>query len=93
MKLIKKQAMQDKEFWRVYYGMKNFFPDIRPRDAKTIHKAQGSSVDDVFIDLNDLAHCFDENVTRRLLYVAISRARKNIYFYGELPNGYLCPTE
>ena len=93
MKLIKKQAMQDKEFWRVYYGMKNFFPDIRPRDAKTIHKAQGSSVDDVFIDLNDLAHCFDENVTRRLLYVAISRARKNIYFYGELPNGYLCPAE
>ena len=92
IKLIKKQAMQDKELWRVYYAMKNFFPDIRPRDAKTVHKAQGSSIDDVFIDLNDLSHCFDENVIKRLLYVAISRARKNIYFYGELPNGYLCTT-
>lgn len=89
IKLIKKQAMQDKELWRDYYAMKNFFPDIRPRDAKTIHKAQGSSVEDVFIDLNDLSHCYDKNVTRRLLYVAISRARKNVYFYGELPNGYL----
>ena len=89
IKLIKKQAMQDKELWKVYYAMKNFFPDIRPRDAKTIHKAQGSSVEDVFIDLNDLSHCYDKNVTRRLLYVAISRARKNVYFYGELPNGYL----
>lgn len=89
IKLIKKQAMQDKELWRVYYAMKNFFPDMRPRDAKTIHKAQGSSVEDVFIDLNDLSHCYDKNVTRRLLYVAISRARKNVYFYGELPNGYL----
>lgn len=89
IKLIKKQAMQDKELWRVYYAMKNFFPDMRPRDAKTIHKAQGSSVEDVFIDLNDLSHCYDKNVTRRLLYVAISRARKNVHFYGELPNGYL----
>lgn len=89
IKLIKKQAMQDKELWRVYYAMKNFFPDMRPRDAKTIHKAQGSSIEDVFIDLNDLSHCYDKNVTRRLLYVAISRARKNVYFYGELPNGYL----
>lgn len=88
IKLIKKQAMQDKELWRDYYAMKNFFPDIRPRDAKTIHKAQGSSVEDVFIDLNDLSHCYDKNVTRRLLYVAISRARKNVYFYGGLPNGY-----
>lgn len=88
IKLIKKQALQNKDLWRTYYAMKNFFPDIRPRDAKTIHKAQGSSVDDVFIDLNDLSHCFDKNVTRRLLYVAISRARKNIYFYGELPNGF-----
>lgn len=92
IKLIKKQAIQDKELWRVYYAMKNFFPDMRPRDAKTIHKAQGSSVEDVFIDLNDLSHCYDKNVTRRLLYVAISRARKNVYFYGELPNGYLCTT-
>ena len=93
MKLIKKQALQDKEFWRTYYAMKNFFPDIRPRDAKTVHKAQGSSVEDVFIDLDDLSRCFDENVIRRLLYVAISRARKNVYFYGELPNDYMCPAK
>lgn len=89
IKTMKKKALEDKEYWKVYYAMKNFFPDMRPRDAKTIHKAQGSSVEDVFIDLNDLSHCYDKNVTRRLLYVAISRARKNVYFYGELPNGYL----
>lgn len=92
IKVMKKKALEDKEYWKVYYALKDSFPDIRPRDAKTIHKAQGSSVEDVFIDLNDLSHCFDENVIRRLLYVAISRARKNVYFYGELPNGYLCTT-
>lgn len=92
IKVMKKKALEDKEYWKVYYALKDSFPDIRPRDAKTIHKAQGSSVDDVFIDLNDLSRCHDDNVFRRLLYVAISRARKNIYFYGELPNGYLCTT-
>ena len=92
IKAMKKKALEDKEYWKIYYALKDSFPDIRPRDAKTIHKAQGSSVDDVFIDLNDLSHCHDDNVFRRLLYVAISRARKNIYFYGDLSNGYLYPS-
>lgn len=92
IKVMKKKALDDKEYWKIYYALKDSFPDIRPRDAKTIHKAQGSSVDDVFIDLNDLSRCHDDNVFRRLLYVAISRARKNIYFYGDLSNGYLYPS-
>lgn len=57
--------------------------DLRPGYAMTIHRSQGSSYDYVFIDLKDLNRCTDKDLRARLLYVAISRARKNVYFLGD----------
>ena len=58
--------------------------DIRPAYACTINKSQGSTYQTVFIDLGDLACCRVPNQVARLLYVAISRAKTNIIFTGDL---------
>lgn len=54
--------------------------------ASTIHKAQGQTYDDVYIDLSDLRHIYqrDATMTARLLYVAFSRAKNNIYLTGDI---------
>ena len=70
--------------WHKFFYLKNNFPDLRPRDAATVYKAQGSTYDDVFIDLGDLSTCPNPNQAARMLYVAFSRARHRVFLYGEL---------
>lgn len=74
--------------WENYFFLKNTFPDFRQVFASTIHKSQGSTYDEVFIDLTDIASCTRPNEVARMLYVAFSRARKNIYLWGNLPLKY-----
>ena len=62
--------------------------DLRLPYASTIHKSQGSTFDEVLIDLGSFRSCQDPEVAARLLYVAVSRARKKIKFYGKLPKKY-----
>ena len=71
--------------WTTYFKLKDEIPDLRPRDANTIHKSQGSSYDTVYIDLDDLSTCRNPATAARLLYVAASRARNRVVFYGNLP--------
>lgn len=47
--------------------------------ASTIHKSQGTSVNNVFIDMKDVSICRDREELRQLQYVAVSRARKNVH--------------
>ena len=58
--------------------------DLRPQYACTIHKSQGSTYKNVFINLNELNQITDDNELARLLYVAVSRASDNVYFTGDL---------
>jgi exodeoxyribonuclease-5 len=74
--------------WNRYFFLKNNFPDLRPRDAATMHKAQGSSHDTVMIDLGDLSSCHNPNQAARLLYVGFSRARNRVILYGPLAGKY-----
>ena len=64
---------------RLYY-----YPDLRYTYASTINKAQGSTYDTVYIDLNDLAKCSNRDLQLRLLYVAVSRARHKVVFTGDI---------
>lgn len=59
---------------------------LRKSYALTIHKAQGQTYEDVYIDLSDLRHLYkrDTTTTARLLYVAFSRAKNNIYLTGDI---------
>jgi hypothetical protein len=70
--------------WFMFYDLKKTHPDLRQRDAATVHKAQGSTYDTVFIDLDDLSTCRNPDQAARLLYVAFSRARRRVVCYGDL---------
>lgn len=58
--------------------------DLRPVYASTVNKAQGSTYDKVFIDLGDFKTLKDPNQLARLLYVALSRAKYQVIFTGDL---------
>jgi len=74
--------------WRRFFEVKNEWLDLRTPYASTVHKAQGSGYDTVFIDLEDIGKCDSATDVARMLYVSISRAKKQVYLYGELPPKY-----
>jgi hypothetical protein len=74
--------------WNRYFHLKNVYPDLRPKDASTFHKAQGSTYDTVFIDAGNLSVCHQPDTVARMLYVAGSRPRNRIIFYGHLASKY-----
>lgn len=86
--LVHKTGDDKRAAWRRYYNFRGTFFDLRPCFAGTVHKAQGCTFNNVYVDMNDLQiarHVGDpskrEDVYSRLLYVAITRARNNVYFY------------
>jgi ATP-dependent exoDNAse (exonuclease V) alpha subunit len=74
--------------WPAYFNLKNNIADLRPRDAATVHKAQGSTYDTVFVDLANISTCNIQNQVARMLYVAFSRARNRVFLYGNLAQKY-----
>lgn len=58
--------------------------DLRAAFACTINKAQGSTYDRVFIDLDDIKRCNSGNQIARMLYVGVSRARQQVFLTGDL---------
>lgn len=74
--------------WEPYFRLKETIPDLRAMHACTVHKSQGSSYDTIFIDAADLSSCRIPDMVARLLYVAVSRARTRVVFYGDLATKY-----
>ena len=74
--------------WPVYYRLGETIPDLRPKDAATVHKAQGSTYDYVIIDLDDISKVRKNDEAARMLYVAITRAKHRIYLFGSLADKY-----
>lgn len=70
--------------WERFFYLKQNLPDLRPRDAATVHKSQGSTYDSVFLDLANISTCRQADQAARMLYVAFSRARTRVYVYGDL---------
>lgn len=62
----------------------NLYVDLRLMYASTVNKSQGSTYDTVYIDLNDIGKCRDKDQVRRMLYVAVSRARHKVVFTGDI---------
>lgn len=80
-----KHYQRQKE-WPEYFLLKQSVSDLRPLYSSTVHKAQGSTFDDVFIDLSDIGTSNNIREIVRLLYVGFTRAKNNVYVYGQLPN-------
>lgn len=74
------QFPYNKQYWHDYFKLKNTFADVQYIFASTIHKLQGSTYDTVYIDLSQLVnnHRISDDMKYRLVYVAITRARKNV---------------
>ena len=64
--------------------VKNTWVDLRPNFALTIHKSQGSTYDEVFIDLDDMKSIKDLRELAKLLYVAMSRAKYRVILTGDI---------
>lgn len=82
------QYLSHKKDWSNYYGLQETYPDLRPHDASTTHKAQGSTFDVAILDLSDLSTCRDPATAARLFYVALSRAKSRVILYGDLAPKY-----
>lgn len=71
--------------WVVYFRAKEYFADVRYPYASTVHKSQGSTFEDVFIDVGNIGRCTHNTVIARLLYVALTRPRRWAVTTGSLP--------
>lgn len=47
--------------------------------ATTVHKSQGSSIDTIFVDMNNLYQCRGREELRQLQYVALSRTKTDAH--------------
>lgn len=74
--------------WSQFYHLKNNYPDLRPKDAATVYKAQGSTYESVILDLTNIGKCNQADQVARMLYVGVSRPKSRLYLYGRLPPRY-----
>lgn len=92
--VMHKNTKRSPQLWQKYYRTVNSFTTprdiifdnrvIRKKTfdygyATTTHKSQGSSINNVFIDMKDISICKDKEEFRQLQYVALSRAKTNAY--------------
>jgi nucleoside-triphosphatase THEP1 len=82
-KALLKQARKDENYDLIREVDKTWI-DLRASYACTINKSQGSTYDRVYIDLDDVSKCRSGNQMARLMYVAVSRARYQVFFTGSL---------
>jgi hypothetical protein len=78
------KRMRIKENYAAVSEMESQWIDLRAAYACTVNKAQGSTFDRVFIDLDDIRRCNSGDQIARMLYVGVSRARSNVYLTGDL---------
>jgi hypothetical protein len=78
---LKQIALEDKTRWRYYYKFKERFLNWSYTYACTTHKAQGQSINSVFVMANDILSVPKINNLQRLqsLYVAATRAKKELH--------------
>lgn len=74
--------------WDRYFKIRNNYPDLRSVSASTTHKAQGSTYNEVIVDMEDIGKCTNVEQTARMQYVALSRPKTRIYVRGQLPGRY-----
>lgn len=70
--------------WEAFYRIKDEWADMRPMYAQTVHKAQGSTYGEVFIDLTNINKNSSREDVCRLVYVAITRAQYSVHLFGNL---------
>ncbi len=70
--------------WWSFWKLKNAMADLRPCHAITVHRAQGSTFENVFIDSADILANPNRREALQCLYVAVTRASKNVILNSAL---------
>ncbi len=65
-----------KKRWAMFYELDGLFDNVSYAYALTCHKAQGSSLDYVFLAVNDLHYCPD---LQKILYTGLTRTKKTCF--------------
>lgn len=78
--------------WKAYFQFlndvclvakgKTFLPALQYSASITINQAQGGGFDKVFVDASDIASCRQFKHRNRLLYTAMTRAKKEVHIYN-----------
>lgn len=82
LKSLRSQALaadqrQARWFWRDFFLVRDAFAPLGPASVLTVHRSQGSTFGEVFVDA-DVFTPADPLLRRRLLYVAVSRASRAV---------------
>ncbi len=72
LKSEKTKYYVEKKQWNRYFDLSRMFDDVTYAYGLTVHKAQGSSIDYVFLDTEDMRSCPD---LQKMLYTALTRAK------------------
>ena len=66
--------------WSPYYRMQEYYADLRPVYALTIHQSQGSTFTNVMVDFMDIYEKRHSNLSEadKCYYVAVTRATHNV---------------
>jgi len=78
---IAAEARSNSSMWSTFHSFKDAFADIRYSHALTSHRSQGSTFENVFVDVDDIKANPNRKEMLRSLYVACSRASKNLVLY------------
>lgn len=73
----REKAEEDGSKWDRFFALKEQFAKVDYAYATTVHRAQGSTYDTVFVDYRDLQACRGEE-QKALLYVAVTRPSRRL---------------
>ena len=78
---LKLQAYAKEKRWIEFWELKQLFHDLTYAYSLTIHKSQGSTFQDVFVDLPSMFANRQVVERNQLCYVAFTRAAKRLFIY------------
>ncbi len=70
-----------RSIWKQFFLIRDAFASVGPAAVLTIHRSQGSTFEEVFVD-SDVFWAKDKILRRQLIYVAVSRAKKAVWLVG-----------
>lgn len=73
------KAYADDKRWQEFWSLKSLFADLNYAYCLTIHKAQGSTFQNVFVDMPNTLRNRNVRERNQLLYVAVTRAAKRLF--------------
>lgn len=73
-----REARGKRRFW-MKWELNDAFAHLRPHYAMTIHRSQGSTYEEVFVDVQDIDSWRDQWTMYRLLYTACTRPSRALH--------------